>query len=81
MSSEVNSGDVRGNWRAYLDHVTATGARVVIMRHGETVAALVGLRDLRALEEVEQGREELLEWRHQERMKEYRRMRKVMEGE
>lgn len=79
MSAKVNSGELRGNWQAYLDHVTTTGARVVITRHGEPVAALVGLQDLRALEEVEQGREEFLESRHQERMKEYGRMRRMLE--
>ncbi len=78
MSTEANSREMRENWRGYLDHVATTGARVVITRHGQAVAALVGLRDLRALEEVEQGREAFLEARHQERMKGYRKMRRVM---
>ncbi|WP_120499320.1 type II toxin-antitoxin system Phd/YefM family antitoxin [Roseovarius sp. EL26] len=81
MSAEVNCQKLRNNWRGYLDHVASTGTRVVITRHGQAVAALVSLRDLRALEEVDQGREEFMEARHQERMKAYRRMRRVMERE
>ena len=51
MFIEAKTDRLRTNLRTYLDHVVTTGDRVVISRHGQEVAALVSLRDFKALTE------------------------------
>ncbi|GGO54682.1 prevent-host-death family protein [Roseovarius pacificus] len=53
MFIQVNSRKLRENWGAYLDHVMATGDRVMITRHGREQVALIPAADLHRLEEVE----------------------------
>jgi prevent-host-death family protein len=55
MHVQTNSRKLRENWRAFLDHVTATGDRLVVTRHGRPVAAMVSMGDLHSLETAEQG--------------------------
>jgi prevent-host-death family protein len=68
MFHNVNSRTLRTNFRAYLDHVMATGERVLINRHGREVAALVCREDFEALEEVTNRNADLMEHRHRDRM-------------
>ncbi len=75
MFIECPLGRFRAELRPWLDHHLATSDRLVLTRHGRPVAALVSVRDLHALEEVEKNREEFLEQRHAERMREYRMLR------
>jgi prevent-host-death family protein len=56
MHVRTSSRKLRENWRAFLDHVTATGDRLVVTRHGQPVAALVSMGDLQSLEAAEEGR-------------------------
>jgi prevent-host-death family protein len=56
MHVRTSSRKLRENWRAFLDHVTATDDRLVVTRHGQPVAALVSLGDLQVLEAAEEGR-------------------------
>ncbi len=72
MYSEIPSDKFRSGFRAHLDHLHTTGERIVITRHGREIAALVSVKDLRALERVEANREEFIEARHHARMREYR---------
>ena len=53
MFIRINSRKLRENWGAYLDHVMATGDRVMITRHGREQVALIPAGDLHRLEEVE----------------------------
>lgn len=78
MFHNVNSREVRANFRAYLDHVMATGNRVLIYRHGKEVAALVCREDFNALEEVAGRNERLMDHRHREAMERMRVMRRQM---
>lgn len=78
MFHNVNSREVRSNFRAYLDHVMATGNRVLIYRHGKEVAALVCREDFNALEEVAGRNERLMDHRHREAMERMRVMRRQM---
>ena len=79
MYIEANSSELRDKLRAYLDHVAATGDRVLITRYNGEMAALVSVRDFELLEKVENGREEFLEHRHAQQMEEFRRMKAGME--
>ena len=81
MYIDANAAHLRHNLRAYLDHVAATGDRVLILRHGKELAALVPVSDFNALEKVSNSREDYLNARHESRMKEFRIMKAVMEGE
>ena len=72
MFIECPLGRFRAELRPWLDHHLATADRLVLTRHGRPVAALVSIKDLDALEKVEKNREEFLEQRHAERMREYR---------
>jgi prevent-host-death family protein len=56
MHVRTSSRKLRENWRTFLDHVTATGDRLVVTRHGQPVAALVSMGDLHSLEAEEEGR-------------------------
>ena len=80
MYIQTNSRKLRENWGAYLDHVAATGDRLLVTRHGRKLVALVSVKDLDALETVEQGREAFWEERHARQMEEMRAMREVLEG-
>lgn len=75
MVIEVSSDRLRSQLAAHVDHLLATGERLILMRHGRSVAALVRMKDLEALESVEQNRELFLEQRHAERMREFRMLR------
>lgn len=72
MYIEELSSNVRNGLCAYMDHLKATGERVLITRYGQGIAALVSVEDLKALEWVEQNREEFLEARHHAKMREFR---------
>ena len=75
MVIEVSSDRLRSQLAAHVDHLLATGERLILTRHGRSVAALVRMKDLEALEAVEQNRELFLEQRHAERMREFRMLR------
>ncbi len=75
MVIEVSSDRLRSQLSAHVDHLLATGERLILTRHGRSVAALVQMKDLAALESVEQNREVFLEQRHAERMREFRLLR------
>jgi antitoxin (DNA-binding transcriptional repressor) of toxin-antitoxin stability system len=75
MVIEVSSDRLRSQLAAHVDHLLATGERLILTRHGRSVAALVRMKDLEALESVEQNRELFLEQRHAERMREFRMLR------
>jgi len=75
MVIEVSSDRLRSQLSAHVDHLLATGERLILTRHGRSVAALVQMKDLAALESVEQNREVFLEQRHAERMREFRMLR------
>jgi len=75
MVIEVSSDRLRSQLSAHVDHLLATGERLILTRHGRSVAALVRIADLAALESVEQNREIFLEQRHAERMREFRMLR------
>jgi len=75
MVIEVSSDRLRSQLSAHVDHLLATGERLILTRHGRSVAALVQMKDLAALEAVEQNREVFLEQRHAERMREFRMLR------
>jgi len=75
MVIEVSSDRLRSQLAAHVDHLLATGERLILTRHGRGVAALVRMKDLDALESVEQNRELFLEQRHAERMREFRMLR------
>ncbi|EDM70281.1 hypothetical protein RAZWK3B_06312 [Roseobacter sp. AzwK-3b] len=75
MVIEVSSDRLRSQLSAHVDHLLATGERLILTRHGRSVAALVRMADLAALESVEQNREIFLEQRHAERMREFRMLR------
>jgi prevent-host-death family protein len=72
MYIEEPSTKVRNGFCARLDRVRASGGRILITRNGREMAALVSVADLRALERVEQNREEFMEARHHARMREFR---------
>lgn len=80
MHIDASASDMRDRLSAYLDHVAATGDRVLIRRFGRELAALVTVRDLDALEKVESGREEFLEIHHARQMRDFRRMRDMLDG-
>ncbi|SHL32683.1 Antitoxin Phd_YefM, type II toxin-antitoxin system [Roseovarius litoreus] len=75
MVIEVSSDRLRSQLSAHVDHLLATGERLILTRHGRSVAALVRMKDLEALESVDQNREIFLEQRHAERMREFRMLR------
>ncbi|MHA7850475.1 type II toxin-antitoxin system Phd/YefM family antitoxin [Roseovarius sp.] len=75
MVIEVSSDKLRSQLSAHVDHLLATGERLILTRHGRSVAALVRMKDLEALESVDQNREIFLEQRHAERMREFRMLR------
>lgn len=75
MVIEVSSDRLRSQLAAHVDHLLTTGERLILTRHGRSVAALVRMKDLEALESVEQNRELFLEQRHAERMREFRMLR------
>lgn len=79
MYTEAKSNLVRENLRAYLDHVSATGDRVLITRHGAEIAALVSVRDFEALEKAGNTTEAFLRARQQQELREYRMIRGGME--
>ncbi len=81
MYIEANSIRLRENLRSYLDHMLSTGDRVLITRHGKPVAALVSPKDLNALEKVENNREIFMQNRHDAKMREFRAMKEVLDGE
>jgi prevent-host-death family protein len=54
MHIQTTSRTLRENWGAYIDHIAATGDRVLVTRHGREQIALVPVADLRALEDAEQ---------------------------
>lgn len=81
MFVNANTRKIRANFRDYLDHVMATGDRVLIFRHGKEVAALVCREDFNALEEVSGRRERLMEQRHRETMERMRVMKGRMRQE
>ena len=72
MFIEIPVSKFRRNISAWLDHKMVTGDRIVLTRHGRELGAIVSMKDLRALEEVERNREEFLEQRHAARMREFR---------
>ena len=72
MPIELPVSRFRTGFSTCLNHHLVTGERIVLTRHGHEVAALVSLKDLRALENVERAREDFLEQRHAERMREFR---------
>lgn len=81
MYTTVNAAKLRRSLRAYLDHVMITGDRVLIIRHGKDLAALVTVEDFDALEKVSNSREEFMEARHKSKMAEFRMLKEAMEGE
>ena len=81
MYIEAKSDKLRANLRSYIDHVIATGDRVLITRHGKEIAALVSTKDFEALETVENNREIFLENRHDAKMQEFRVMKVALEGD
>ena len=78
MFHNVNSREIRANFRAYLDHVMKTGDRVLIYRHGKEVAALVCREDFNALEEAAARSPWEMERRHREAMERMRVMKERM---
>ena len=72
MFTELPITRFRAQLRPWLDHQPASGDRLVLTRHGQPIGALVSMKDFNALEEVERNREEFLEERHAERMREFR---------
>ncbi len=81
MYIEVSALRLRDNMRTYIDHMIATGDRVMITRYGRPVAALVSPADLEALEKVENNREVFLQTRHEAQLEEFRTMKAAMKGE
>ena len=80
MYIEAQSDKLRKNLRDYIDHVMATGDRVLITRHGKEMVALVSAKDFEALEQVAKNREMFLENRHDAKMQEFRAMKAALEG-
>lgn len=78
MFVTVSSRRLRENFRSYLDHVLASGDRVLIYRHGKEVAALVCCEDFNALEAAAGRNERLMEHHHQEAMERLRVMKARM---
>lgn len=72
MFIEVPIGKYRSQTGAITDHHLSTGDRIVITRNGRALYALVSMADLKRLEEVDTDREEFLEARHEDRMREFR---------
>lgn len=72
MFIEVAIAKFRSHTGAYTDHHLSTGDRIVITRNGRPLYALVSLADFERLEKVDENREEFLEARHEERMREFR---------
>ena len=81
MYIEAKTNRLRKDLRAYLDHVMATGDRVLITRHGKEVAALVTARDFEALEKAQNNREALMEMRHEAKMREFRALKEGLDGD
>jgi len=56
MHVRITSRKLRENWRAFLDHMAATGDRLIVTRHGQPVAAIVSMGDVHSLEAEDEGR-------------------------
>ena len=81
MYIEVSSSRMRKNFSACLHHHLSTGDRILITRYGRGMAAMVSAKDLQALEQVENNREEFLEWQSERQLREFRGLKSAMEGE
>ena len=72
MFATTTSAEFRSALSDHLLRVMGTGERLLITRNGRDAAALVSVRDLEALEEVERRREDMVRLRHERRMEEFR---------
>ncbi len=80
MYSETTCQNLRDDLRRHLDHMTASGSRLLITRHGKPVAALVSPHDLEALEKVDNTRETLLRARQDAQLREFQEMKEALIG-
>lgn len=70
MYEEMPIHRVRTLLRRVVDHLATGGRRVMVLRNGVPVAALVSVSDLEALEKADQSRMEHHELRAQARLRE-----------
>ena len=79
MYKETTCQNLRDDLRHHLDHVMASGRRLLVTRHGKPVAALVSPHELEALERVENTRETLLRARQDAQLREFQEMKEALE--
>ncbi|MFN6513438.1 MAG: type II toxin-antitoxin system Phd/YefM family antitoxin [Nostoc sp. CreGUA01] len=53
MSDAISATEARANFQELINRVEYRGERIVIERHGKAVVAMVGLKDLKRLEALE----------------------------
>lgn len=61
MATRVGDREAKAHLSEYLDRTAHHGERILVERHGEPVAALVSIDDLRRLEAMDQAKVEAAE--------------------
>ncbi len=80
MHDKIGAKELRHDLRRILDHVLVTGARLMILRNGRAVAALVPPAELRALEKADASRMAFHEEREQAQLREVRWLKEGLDG-
>ena len=80
MYDEISAHDLRQNLRQMLDHISAGGQRLMVLRNGVEVAALVTPTELHALEKADGSRMEFHVRMNEAKLREIRWLKDGLDG-
>lgn len=75
MYDEISMLVLRRRLTEMIDHIAAGGSRLLILRNGRSVAALVSATDMHGLEKAEAGEARFYDMMHEAQMRELRFLR------
>lgn len=78
MFKTISAAQFRSEFSQCLTHVLMREERLLIARNGRDTAALVTVKDMDALEQVERNSERFLHAKHEAQMREWRMLREAL---
>ncbi len=75
MHEEIGARELRRDLRSVLDHIAAGGDRLMVLRNGQEIAAIVRPSDLTALETADHSSMEYHETLQQAKLREIKWLR------
>ena len=80
MYDEIGAKELRHDLSRILDQVLVKGTRLMVLRNGREVAALVPTQELRALEKADASRMAFHEERQEAQLREVRWLKEGLDG-